>query len=161
MELWKAETDRSTTPGAAVSILETHAGGPGYGVRGLARMVQVAPKLTIIDLTVHGLSPGTYFATVRENGDISAGAASTGGVWRTGSDQDDIPRGQFGKIEVGKSGVGSVLLDKPVEVWEMIGRSFVVSKQQRDQDGKLKDDQDTLVGVIARSAGVWENLKTV
>lgn len=123
-------------------------------------MVQVAPKLTIIDLTVHGLSPGTYYATVRENGDISQGAASTGGVWR-GSSNDAAPRGQFGKIEVGKSGAGSVLLDKPVEVWEMIGRSFVVSKQKEDEEGKLRDDKDTLVGVIARSAGVWENLKTV
>jgi copper chaperone for superoxide dismutase len=46
-----------------------------------------------------------------------------------------------------------------VGIWEMIGRSMVVSK---NKEGPFrKDDADTLVGVIARSAGVWENDKTV
>ncbi|PNS13761.1 hypothetical protein CAC42_3254 [Sphaceloma murrayae] len=119
--------------------------------------------MTIIDLSIKGLSPGTYHATVRQGGDISAGPESTGGIWdmlRAKSEgKPQSARGVFGTVEVSQGGIGSVFLDKPVEVWEMIGRSIVVSKQQ---EGKLsREDPDTLVGVIARSAGVWDNDKTV
>jgi copper chaperone for superoxide dismutase len=130
-------------------------------VRGLVRMVQVASNLTIVDLTIRGLSPGTYHATVRENGDISEGPESTGSIWESlKAKKENTPcRGVFGTVEVGKGGVGSVFLDKPIQIWEMIGRSIVVARQQ---DGKFdKNDEDTLVGVIARSAGVWDNDKTV
>lgn len=140
-----------TLPGAAVAILETHTPNLADPVRGLARMVQVSPETTIIDLTIRGLSPGTYNATVRAAGDISQGAASTGGIW-------EHTRGQLGAIEVGPTGVGSMLIDKSVEVWELIGRSVVVSRRQEEF---AKNDPDTIVGVIARSAGVWENEKTV
>jgi len=149
---------------AAVCILETHSKSVADPVRGLIRMVQVSSNMTIVDLTIRGLSPGTYTATVRETGDISRGAESTGGIWdlvraqREGAPQ--TAKGFFGTVEVSKSGLGTVFLDKPIQIWEMIGRSIVVSRQQ--QDGRLtKDDPDTLVGVIARSAGVWDNDKTV
>ncbi len=117
--------------------------------------------MTIIDLSIRGLSPGTYYATVRERGDISEGPESTGGIWEAvKAKQEGIPaKGIFGTVEVGKGGIGTVFLDKPIQIWEMIGRSVVVARQQ---DGKFdKNDPDTLVGVIARSAGVWDNDKTV
>jgi copper chaperone for superoxide dismutase len=144
-------------------------------VRGLVRMVEVAPSMTIIDLSIRGLSPGTYHATVQESGDISEGPESTGGIWEAVKAQKENKpcRGIFGTVEVGKGGVGAVFLDKPIQIWEMIGRSIVVS---RKQDGKVsetrvrcsgwtrcdvlqfdKNDSDTLVGVIARSAGVWDS----
>lgn len=124
-------------------------------------MVQVAPTLTIIDVSIRGLSPGTYHATIRESGDISRGPESTGSVWDAiQAQREKRPiKGVLGTVEVSKGGVGSVFLDKPIQIWEMIGRSIVVS---RVQEGKVsKDDPDTLVGVIARSAGVWDNDKTV
>jgi copper chaperone for superoxide dismutase len=124
-------------------------------------MVEVAPSMTIVDLSIRGLSPGTYHATVREAGDISEGPESTGGIWEAlKAKKEGKPcRGVFGTVEVGKGGVGSVFLDRPIQIWEMIGRSIVVARQQ---DGKFdKNDPDTLVGVIARSAGVWDNDKTV
>lgn len=68
-------------------------------------------------------------------------------------------RGILGTLQVSKGGVGAVFLDKPIQIWEMIGRSIVVSKKR---DGAFdRRDPDTLVGVIARSAGVWDNDKTV
>lgn len=67
-------------------------------------------------------------------------------------------RGRLGTVEVGPTGAGSVLVDMPVEVWELIGRSVVVSKREEEF---ASNDPDTVVGVIARSAGVWENEKTV
>ncbi|ORY02954.1 superoxide dismutase copper chaperone-like protein, partial [Clohesyomyces aquaticus] len=146
---------------AAVCILESHAAHVENKVRGLVRMVQVAPTLTLVDLSIRGLSPGTYHATVRENGDISEGPESTGDIWEAvTAKRDGTPcRGVFGTVEVGQSGVGTVFLDRPIQIWEMIGRSIVVA---RLQDGKFdKNDADTIVGVIARSAGVWDNDKTV
>ncbi|KAL1656346.1 copper chaperone [Didymella pomorum] len=124
-------------------------------------MVEVAPSMTIVDLSIRGLSPGTYHATVREAGDISEGPESTGGIWEAlKAKKEGKPcRGVFGTVEVGKGGVGSVFLDRPIQIWEMIGRSIVVARQQ---DGKFdKNDPDTLVGVVARSAGVWDNDKTL
>lgn len=148
-----------------MSILETHSTAVQNNVRGLARMVQVSPNLTIVDLTINGLSPGKYWATVRENGDISRGPETTGGIWESlknkvlGSEEKKEPRGVFGAVEVDAKGQGNVFLDRPVAVWELIGRSMVISK---DKDGPFKkEDPDTLVGVIARSAGVWDNDKMV
>ncbi|KAF2500279.1 Cu,Zn superoxide dismutase-like protein [Lophium mytilinum] len=146
---------------AAVCILESHAAHVANKVRGLARMVQVGDKITIVDLSVRGVSPGTYHATVRATGDISEGPESTGPIWdAVKAGKEGTPaKGVFGTVEVGKGGVGTVFLDKPIQIWEMIGRSMVVARQQ---DGKFdKNDADTLVGVIARSAGVWDNDKTV
>jgi copper chaperone for superoxide dismutase len=130
-------------------------------VRGLARMVQVSPNMTLVDLTIRGLSPGTYWATVRETGDISKGALSTGGIWIDPTEGALRPRGLFGAITVGKNGTGSVFIDRPFSIWEMIGRGMVVSKQHEGEGKFEKNDADTLVGVIARSAGVWDNDKTV
>jgi len=146
---------------AAVCILETHSNTVSDKVRGLARMVQVAPNLTLIDLTIRGLSPGSYWATVRETGDISNGAISTRGIWTDRKEGDRKPRGFLGTVQVGKDGIGSVFLDKPIQIWEMIGRGMVVSKQHEGQGKYEKNDEDTLVGVVARSAGVWDNDKTV
>ncbi|EDU51097.1 superoxide dismutase 1 copper chaperone [Pyrenophora tritici-repentis Pt-1C-BFP] len=146
---------------AAVCILESHAPHVENKVRGLVRMVEVAPGMTIVDLSIRGLSPGTYHATVRVCGDISEGPESTGAVWESlKAEKEKKPcRGVFGTVQVDKGGVGSVFLDRPVHIWEMIGRSIVVA---REQDGQFdKNDPDTLVGVIARSAGVWDNDKTV
>lgn len=130
-------------------------------------MVQVSPNITLVDLTINGLAPGKYWATVREAGDISQGAVSTGGIWESlktkvlGSNPapEKDPRGIFGSVEVDDKGRGNVFLDRPVAIWELIGRSMVVSS---NKEGPFrKEDENTLVGVIARSAGVWDNDKMV
>lgn len=151
---------------AAVCILETHSSAVPISqhVRGLIRMVQVSSGMTILDMTLKGVSPGTYNVSVRETGDISEGAASTGSIWDLVTAKKASPprpaKGVFGTIVVGQSGLGSVFIDRPVQIWEMIGRSIVVSRQSSEGQHD-KEDPDTLVGVIARSAGVWDNDKTV
>lgn len=145
---------------AGVCILETHAV-VADPVKGLARLVQVGERVTVVDVTVKGLGVGRYWVTVRERGDVSCGAGSTGGVWEASKESSGSGRGrgELGMIEVGEDGRGSVFLDWPVPVWEVVGRSMVVSRRV---DGPFEqDDANTLVGVIARSAGVWENDKTV
>ncbi|KAK1597212.1 heavy-metal-associated domain-containing protein [Colletotrichum navitas] len=157
---------------AAVSILESfyraddaeHAskeldGGSDREVRGLARMVQVSPTTTLIDLTLRGVAPGSYRATIREYGNLAEGASSTGPVWSGGS-EGNAAKGFLGVFHVSKDGRGSAYLDKPFQIWEVIGHAMVVSRQD-ESAGALKNDSDTVVGVIARSAGVWDNDKTV
>lgn len=125
-------------------------------------MVQVSPEMTILDMTLKGVREGEYHVSVRETGDISEGAARTGGVWdevQARKEGREAPKGWLGTIKVGKSGLGSVFVDKPVQIWEMIGRSIVVSRQEKGPFER--EDEHTLVGVIARSAGVWDNDKTV
>lgn len=127
-------------------------------------MVQVSSNLTLVDLTLNGMKPGRYCTTVRAAGDISQGAESTGGIWeavkaKVLGETPKEPRGVFGTVDVDEKGRGNVFMDRPVAIWEMIGRSMVVSKSQ---DGPFRrEDPDTLVGVIARSAGVWDNDKMV
>ena len=141
-------------------------------------MVQVSdgdPPRTLVDLTLGGCEPGTHYATVRASGDISRGAKSTGSVWEGGKSafrQDDVrPRGYLGEVEVGGDGRGSMFVDREVGVWEVIGRGLVVSRERPEAGGRAlrveeeeeedDDDEGTVVGVIARSAGVWDNDKTV
>ncbi|RFU26892.1 hypothetical protein B7463_g9434, partial [Scytalidium lignicola] len=151
-----------TSNGAAVCILETHSTEVSDKVRGLARLVQVAPNLTLVDLVVRGLEPGSYWATIRQAGDISQGAISTGSVWTDGSKTPGVkPRGVLGTVQVGKDRFGSAFLESPIQIWEMIGRGMVFSKQHDGQREFQENDENTLVGVIARSAGVWDNDKTV
>lgn len=125
-------------------------------------MVQVAPRMTILDMTLRGVGAGLYDVTVRETGDISRGPESTGAVWSAlqedQADKRKVAKGDFGTIEVGKTGLGSTFIHKPIEIWELIGRSVVVSRRG---EALKKENPDTLVGVIARSAGVWDNDKTV
>jgi copper chaperone for superoxide dismutase len=156
----------TSPPGAAVSILETFhtpaltpptppsASHHDRLVRGLARLVQVSPSTTLVDLTLRGVAPGTYHATVREYGNLASGAVSAGPVW-SGS------RGVLGTVTVGAAGHGSAFLSHPFQIWEIIGRALVVSPRRGDEGSPLTNDEDTVVGVIARSAGVWDNDKTV
>lgn len=150
--------------GAAVSILETfadqaehHDDDTSREVRGLARMVQVSPDRTLIDLTIRGVAPGTYRATIREFGDLKDGAESTGPIW-SGSEKEE-PKGSLGIIEVSKDGRGSAFVDHAFQIWEVIGHAMVLTRQ--DETQPLKNDDNTVVGVIARSAGMWDNDKTV
>jgi copper chaperone for superoxide dismutase len=146
---------------AAVCILETHSESVSDKVRGLARLVQVSPETTLFDVSIRGVAQGIYHVSVRQAGNISHGPESTGDIWEAAKaiEGGGVPRGLLGTLEVGNNGVGSVFVDRPIQIWELIGRSMVVS---RVSDGKFsREDPDTLVGVIARSAGVWDNDKTV
>ncbi|KAK4083850.1 uncharacterized protein Triagg1_1512 [Trichoderma aggressivum f. europaeum] len=149
---------------AAVSILETFADQTEHveddtsrEVRGLARMVQVSPDRTLIDLTLRGVAPGTYRATIREYGDLKDGAESTGPVWAGGEKEE--PKGSLGIVQVSKDGRGSAFVDHAFQIWEVIGHAMVLTRQ--DETQPLKNDDNTVVGVIARSAGMWDNDKTV
>ena len=177
--------DISDSLGAAVCILELPPN-PSLPspIRGLARFVQVSPTTVLIDLSLRGLLSGEYAASIRQTGDISRGVASLGGVWvpsssdsslitlSPSSDSDSSLEVQkstnatLGVVEVDKSGIGSTLLAKEFRIWEIIGRGMTVSPLLRQGKGWRMGqlgtaDGATVMGVIARSAGAWDNEKIV
>lgn len=132
-------------------------------VRGLARMVQVSPTTTLVDLTLRGVAPGTYRVTIREYGNLADGASSTGPVWEQAKARasGDTPRGNLGTVTVGPDGRGGTYMSHAFQIWEVIGHAMVVSRQDDSDGSPLANDENTVVGVIARSAGMWDNDKTV
>jgi len=117
-------------------------------VRGLARMVQVSPSHTLIDLSLTSLPPGHYEASIRASGDISQGTRSLGQVWK-GEGREW--KGALGFVEVDANGRGWTYLAQELSIWDIIGRGMIIQK----------GGTESVVGVIARSAGVWDNDKQV
>jgi copper chaperone for superoxide dismutase len=79
---------------------------------------------------------GLYDIVVRETGDLSNGINSAGNVMRI-----------LGKVQVDERGWGEWSGEiEDLAVWQVIGHALSVDK---------------VAGVVARSAGVWENVKKV
>lgn len=135
-------------------------------VKGLARIVSVAKTDLVVDLTVNGLAKGTYYPSIRNSGNLSNGALSTGDCfYQLPPIEVDTPSDASTTINsVGAathnaspdtSYSGQGFLPASLGISDLIGRSIIFSR--------LKDETapDSLCGVIARSAGAWENDKQV
>ncbi|KAJ2783037.1 copper chaperone [Coemansia javaensis] len=149
--------------GAAVCILEEAAsgtgGGGGGGPRGLARLVQISDSLCFVDITVADVPDGARRAAIHACGDLSDVPASCGALWSraAAADGDNAGdnAGDLGSLVVEAGRGGLVLETDRFRVWEVIGRSLVVD------GGGSGADSGVLAGVIARSAGLFENDKRV
>ena len=82
------------------------------------------------------------------------------------SDKD----GNLGKLEVDEHGRGALIVEIDWRIWEMVGRGMLVKRHERDDHGsnpaingtsQETAFDDVVMGVVARSAGVWENEKVV
>ena len=104
-------------------------------------------------MTLTGLPKGRYTASIRQSGDISNVPRSMGGLF-TGLEGDKV--GNLGNVEVDETGRGSLVGEVDWRVWEMVGRGFVVENL-----GEKEGGSGLVIGVVARSAGVWENEKVV
>ncbi|AET38041.1 copper chaperone CCS1 Ecym_2299 [Eremothecium cymbalariae DBVPG len=138
---------------AAVAILETassnHSSDP---VRGLVRMVSVFENRTLFDITLNGVShAGKYHASVHQTGDVSNGVASTGGIFC--KLPEPITCAENGHPAASGPCSGHGYLSAKVNVNDLIGRAFVITAEPPAQDFHY--------GVIARSAGAWENDKQI
>lgn len=153
---------------AAVCILESFdPKDSAMPVKGLARIVSVNDKECVIDLTVNGLPKGTYYPSVRQLGNLSKGALSTGGVYcqlqpvevTQPSDVSTTINSIGSAIHRGLASIGlcsgQAFLQAPMNISDIIGRSVILSSKA---DAVT---EDSLCGVIARSAGAWENDKQV
>ncbi len=93
-------------------------------------------------------------ATLRQTGDISQGALSMGNVF-TGLEANR--NGELGRLEVDGKGRGALVGEIEWRVWEMVGRVIMVVREVDGGDG----GEEVVMGVVARSAGAWENEKVV
>lgn len=120
----------------------------GSTVNGLVRIVQVTDNKTLFDITINGkdLTEGQYSVSINENGDISKGLKSTGNAFFQFPDSLHCTKQTDGIV------TGHAFWDASIQTWEIIGRSIVLKQLNGNQE---------IGGVIARSAGAWENDKQV
>jgi copper chaperone for superoxide dismutase len=71
--------------------------------------------------------------------------------------EKDDRAGELGSLVVDKDGRGELVGEVDWRVWEMVGRGIVVQRKADERGG----GDGTVVGVVARSAGLWENEKVV
>ena len=134
-------------------------------VRGLARLIQLSETLTLLDLTLTAVPEGRYRVSVRRTGDISRGSASLGDVY---GGEEGGRDGMLGELEVDGKKRGVLVGEVGWRVWELVGRGLCVERMigeetttEADGRGSGGEAREEVVGVVARSAGVWENEKVV
>ncbi|KAI8594322.1 superoxide dismutase, partial [Dissophora ornata] len=173
--------------GAAVCILDINHDDPSYTVLpssqkpyGLVRFLQVNPETCVVDVTVQNLTPGPHGIHIHELGDTSGGASTTGGHYNPTNvahgDHETGHVGDLGNIVVDENGWGDLVMEsKRIKVWDIIGRSMVVTEKADDlnrgsnsnnsNSTTSKEDggsgKGIICGIIARSAGVFENAKKI
>ncbi|CAK9214027.1 unnamed protein product [Sphagnum troendelagicum] len=126
----------------------------GPEIHGVVRFVQVSMELARIEASFSGLPPGSHGWSINEYGDLTRGAASTGQIFNTSTNQQDVPVGDLGVLEANEGGDAEYSGTKEMlKVGDLIGRALVV---YGDHD---KSRPGTSAAVIARSAGVGENYK--
>jgi len=109
---------------------------------------------------------GKYALTVRKSGDISNIPSSIGAIYPIGRFQHekktvDDEKESNCTVDVGEDGKGSAFLDMQIGLQDLIGRSILLTSQVEQAGREIKNDENTLIGVIARSAGLWDNEKTI
>ncbi|KAJ1648156.1 copper chaperone [Coemansia erecta] len=158
--------------GAAVCIFEEGRALKDSATRGLARFVQVDENICFVDVTVSGIPDGLHGIAIHESGDLSKVPESCGAHWNPDNvehgDERTGHRGDLGNLEI-RDGWGEMTFEtERFKVWEIIGRSMVVCANADDLgkgSGSKKADGGSgpgiLAGVVARSAGLFENEKLV
>ena len=129
-------------------------------VFGICRFVQIAPKTVLMDLTVRlpppsnvGLNPArsAFNVYIASTGNLINPPLTTGKTF--------LPLGQ---IEPDNEGYGDMFREVDGDLWEWIGRGCVVEAADQVSPSSPQSGIGRIfAGVVARSAGVWGNDKTV
>ncbi|XP_063699370.1 copper chaperone for superoxide dismutase [Culicoides brevitarsis] len=130
---------------SCVSIIDTGKS----SLKGVVRICNVSESSgSVIDGVVDGLQANRkYRFNIHECGDLSEGCQSVGGVFKPSQIEEKI-------VEADANGRLSFrILDKNLNVPDLIGRSVVIS--EKDSDERLG------CGIIARSAGIFQNSKKI
>lgn len=166
-------TDLRTLRQSLAAVAEFKGEVYGHGdVAGVVRFVAVNESTCLVEGAVQGLVPhGKYAVTVRTYGDTTRGVASTGDVYDCEDDENEngsedgvdgsgaTPAGDLGTVIAdsnGKATIPSRVVDSRLKVWDVIGRSLAIVGVSGDGE-KIPG----AAAVLARSAGVGENLKRV
>ncbi|EIW69621.1 hypothetical protein TREMEDRAFT_44109 [Tremella mesenterica DSM 1558] len=123
-------------------------------VFGICRFVQIAPKLVLVDLTVR-LPPTAlgekYKVYISSTGDMISPPETTG-----------KPYFHLGQVELDEGGYGDMFCEVEGDLWEWIGRGCVVQATSTQENTETTSSIGQIfAGVVAQSAGVWGNDKTV
>ncbi|VDI51963.1 copper chaperone for superoxide dismutase [Mytilus galloprovincialis] len=135
--------------GTAVALMDT---GLDSKVKGVVRFVQVDDSTCVVDGTLDGLLPGKYGVYLHEFGDISAGCNSCGDILGKSLNK---PVGEIGEITSTAGRAEFRVTNNNFKVWDIIGRSCVLHDQAQLTDNRL------LCGIVARSAGLFQNTKRI
>lgn len=150
-------------------------------IRGLIRLVQLEKAegentqqsssqdkektKTLLDLTLTDVPEGDYSVKLHTTGDVSSPPSSLGPPIDSSS-ATTSKIGTLGVLTVNNSGRGALVSEINWPVWEMVGRGISVQRTTTDDRGSgqahvAEEEEGLVVGVVARSAGVWENEKVV
>eukprot|EP00271_Cylindrocystis_brebissonii_P015899 TRINITY_DN3896_c0_g1_i1.p1 TRINITY_DN3896_c0_g1~~TRINITY_DN3896_c0_g1_i1.p1 ORF type:complete len:371 (+),score=53.01 TRINITY_DN3896_c0_g1_i1:46-1158(+) len=148
----------------------------GPTIFGVVRFAQVSQELMRVEAAIDGLGAGqTHGWTVNSYGNLTDGAASTGGHYdptgaATHGRGEEGHAGDLGNLEANGAGSAAYLgSSRRLKVWDLIGRAVVIY-EHADDFGQGGTDESRLHGsmgagiaaaVIARSAGVGENYKSL
>ncbi|OMJ09064.1 Superoxide dismutase 1 copper chaperone [Smittium culicis] len=161
---------------AAVCILESYTKNsdvPIGSTMGLVRLIQIKEDSCYMDISLSGLSSGIYTLNPHINGDLSNVPASNGPVFEINESEAAKTASKTVIINVDSTGNGKTWADcAGWRIYELIGRSILVTKQQQsttssaasastDNDIRSYTNSPILSGIVARSAGLFENKKVI
>ncbi|KAJ3375302.1 copper chaperone [Allomyces arbusculus] len=139
---------------SAVSIFEvTNRGHDPSTPYGVARLVQIAAdrKGILVDVAVRNVAPGTYRVSVAETGDLrDEGKHVVDDVWAP-----------IGEVATTRDGTLEYVAHADANVWNWIGRAMCLKRIRGGEKEDAGARPHTLCGILARSAGAFENDKVV
>lgn len=132
--------------------------------KGVVRFVQVNEETATFEADVLGLEKGKkYKLRVRMYGDTTRGVESCGEVYQNTNEnerEEEILLGEMCAVQAMEDGsiTASLQLPKKFFVWDIIGRALCIEEVVA---GNEEGEGLRVAAVLARSAGVGENLKKV
>ncbi|XP_046373045.2 copper chaperone for superoxide dismutase-like [Haliotis rufescens] len=140
--------------GAAVAIMEAGS----TLMKGVVRLVQTNEMTCVVEGTVDGLPQGTHTVCVHELGDLSRECKSCGDILGL----TDKVKGIVTELKVGEDGRGIFRsANHDLKVWNLIGRSMIIHQGPKEGVIKGGNSNRMVCGIIARSAGLFENNKKI
>ncbi|PWA03773.1 hypothetical protein BB558_000049 [Smittium angustum] len=157
----------SNTPGAAVCILENYSKNDNKPIgitSGLVRFVQIRKNTCYLDISFNGEEKGYYGLSVHEFGALNNVPESCGRLYSSTTEAISSENAKYYNdeiiIQTDSNGQGKKWMEcKGWVISDLIGRSVILRKLNE----KLTEEKPTsvLAGIIARSAGLFQNSKVV
>ncbi|KNE57005.1 hypothetical protein AMAG_02765 [Allomyces macrogynus ATCC 38327] len=120
---------------------------------GVARLVQIAAdrKGILVDVAVRNVAPGTYRVSVAETGDLrDEDKLVVDDVWAP-----------IGEATTTRDGTLEYVAHADANVWDWIGRAMCLKRFRGEEGVYAGARPHTLCGILARSAGAFENDKVI
>ncbi|XP_060082870.1 copper chaperone for superoxide dismutase-like [Ylistrum balloti] len=151
------ETQQQDTA-AAVAMMEAG----NTNIKGVVRFVQTGEDTCVVEGTVDGLPVGKHGLFIHECGDISDGCRSCGDIFGRMGPLTRKVAGAMGDIKVHPDGRSEFhMINKNIKIQDVIGRSMIIHEEDTDACIQNKPENRLVCGIIARSAGLFQNSKKI